>query len=256
MNDQAFVEDRSVLTRQARAPDQVVTYDHGPEHIADVWVGGAGAAQRPLVLIFHGGFWRPQYDRAHAAPMAEALAAAGWTVASAEYRRIPGAPDATLQDVSRALEIVPAKVRHHNGRVVLIGHSAGGHLALWVSAARGTPQLAGTLALGPAADLHLAHARNLGDGAAHAFLGTSPANRTDADPCLLASPAVPVTIVHGEADEIVPVALAESYLVAHPQTRLVRLPSVGHFAVIDPASEIWPVIVAELRALCSHGVPA
>ncbi len=256
MNDPTFVEDRSVLTREARAPDQVVSYDHGPEHVADVWVGAAGAAQRPLLLILHGGFWRPHYDRAHTRPMAEALAAAGWTVASAEYRRIPGEPDTTLHDVARALEIVPTRVRHHNGRVVLIGHSAGGHLVLWVSAARGTPLLVGTLALGAAADLHLAHERNLGDGAAHAFLGTSPANRADADPRRLASPAVPVTLVHGEADEIVPVALAESYVVAHPRTRLVRLPNVGHFAVIDPASSIWPVIVAELRALSSPEVPA
>jgi acetyl esterase/lipase len=249
MNPQSFVEDRSVLTRAARPADQVAKYGPGPEHIAEVWVGGPGADQRPLVLVLHGGFWRPHYDLAHTRPMSEAFAAAGWTVASAEYRRIPGEPDATLQDVSLALETIPTRVRHHNGRVVLIGHSAGGHLVLWLSATRGTPQLAGTLALGPAADLQLAHERNLGDGAAGAFLGTSPANRSDADPRRLASPAVPITIVHGEADEIVPVALAESYVAAHPHTRLVRLLRAGHFAVIDPKSDAWPAIVTELRAL-------
>src|SRR5262245_311791 len=186
MSIEAMVEDRSVLTRQARPADQVVRYGRGTDHFAEVWIGGSGARQRPLVLILHGGFWRPQYDLAHTRPMAEALAAAGWTVASAEYRRIPGEPDATLEDVSRALEIIPIRVHHHNGRVVLLGHSAGGHLVLWLSAARGMRQLAGTLALGPAADVQLAHERNLGDGAALAFLGTSPANRVDLDPRLLA----------------------------------------------------------------------
>jgi acetyl esterase/lipase len=251
MSGRPFVEDRSVLSRAARAPDEVVEYGEGRDQIADVWWGPADAAQRPLVLILHGGFWRPQYDRAHTRPMAEALAAAGWTVASAEYRRIPGEPDATLEDVSRALEIIPTRVARHNGRVLLIGHSAGGHLVLWLSAARRTPQLAGALALGPAADLRLAHERRLGDGAAQAFLGTSPVQRQDADPCRLASPAVPITIVHGELDEIVPIALADSYVAAHPQARLVRLAGAGHFAVIDPAGPAWPVVVAELRALCT-----
>jgi acetyl esterase/lipase len=251
MSGQPFGEDRSVLSRAARAPDEVVEYGHDRDQIADVWWGTAGADQRPLMLILHGGFWRPQYDRAHTRPMAEALADAGWTVASAEYRRVPGEPDATLEDISRALEIVPTRVGRHNGRVVLIGHSAGGHLVLWLSAARRTSQLAGTLALGPAADLRLSHELKLGDGAAQAFLGTSPAKREDADPCRLASPAVPITIVHGEQDEIVPVALADSYVAAHPRTRLVRLADAGHFAVIDPASAAWPVVVAELRALCT-----
>jgi acetyl esterase/lipase len=249
MSGRTFLEDRSVLSRAARAPDEVVEYGHDRDQIADVWWGSAGAEHRPLLLILHGGFWRPQYDRAHTRPMAEALAGAGWTVASAEYRRIPGEPDATLGDVSRALQIVPTRAGRHNGRVMLIGHSAGGHLALWLSAARSTSQLAGTLALGPAADLRQAHERGLGDGAAQAFLGTSPAQREDADPCRLASPAVPISIVHGEHDEIVPIALAESYVGKHPQARLVRLAGAGHFAVIDPSSAAWPVVVAELRAL-------
>ncbi|HKE44321.1 MAG TPA: alpha/beta hydrolase [Steroidobacteraceae bacterium] len=247
-----FVEDRSVLSRAARAPDQVITCGQDPDHIAEVWVGGAGADKQPLLLIIHGGFWRPQYDRAHTRPMAEALAAAGWTAASAEYRRIPGNPDATFEDVGRALQIVPGRVRHHNGRVVLIGHSAGGHLVLWLSAARRTPELSGTLALAPAADLRLAHQRNLGDGAAQAFLGITPASRTDADPCRLPSPDGPITIVHGAQDEIVPVALAESYVLTHPRTRLVRVADAGHFAIIDPASGAWPVVLAELRALSAE----
>ncbi len=158
-------DDLSVLTRPARAPDQIIAYGDDPDQVADVRFGAQDAEDRPLVLIVHGGFWRPQYDRAHTGPMAEAIAAAGWTVASTEYRRVPGDPDKTLQDVSDALAKLPAKISHHNGKVVLVGHSAGGHLVLWLTAARRTPTLVGTLALAPAADLQLADKLNLGDGA-------------------------------------------------------------------------------------------
>ena len=269
-------DDLSVLTRPARAPDEVVAYGSDADQIADVRFGTdrsaparreasdhhatpAGhaaradhahdASGRPLVLIVHGGFWRPQYDRVHTGPMAEAIAAAGWTVASIEYRRIPGDPDETLRDVSDALSKVPAKIARHNGKVVLVGHSAGGHLVLWLTAARGTPQLIGTLALAPAADLQLADELNLGDGATRLFLGADPKTRPDVDPRRLASPQIPTVVVHGDKDVVVRPAVADSYVAAHPSVRLVRLTGVGHFAVIDPLSAVWPTILDELHSL-------
>jgi acetyl esterase/lipase len=244
-----MADDRSVLTRAASPPDEVVAYGDNTEQIADVRFGDERAEQRPLMLIVHGGFWRPPIDRAHTGPMAEALVAAGWTVASAEYRRIPGDPDATLHDVGRAVEALPNLIGRHNGSAVLIGHSAGGHLVLWAAATSRVPTLAGTLALGPAADLCLAHELTLGDGAALAFLGTDPQSRADVDPRRLSSPERRTTIVHGEEDDIVPISLSESYVAAHPRTRLVRLPGIGHFAVIDPLSAAWPTVVQELQAI-------
>jgi acetyl esterase/lipase len=242
-------DDLSVLTRPARAPDEVVAYGTDADQLADVRFGAQGAHDRPLVLIIHGGFWRPQYDRAHTGPMAEAICKAGWTVASVEYRRVPGEPDKTLQDVSDALAKLPQKIAHHNGKVVLVGHSAGGHLALWLSAARPTPQLVGTLALAPAADLQLAHDLNLGEGAVQIFLGADPKTRPDVDPRQLPSPQVPITIVQGDRDVVVRPAVAESYAAAHPTVRLVRLIGGGHFAPIDPLSITWPTILQELRDL-------
>jgi acetyl esterase/lipase len=244
-----MTDDLSVLTRPARAPDEVVAYGAHPDHIADVRFGTDGAQNRPLVLIVHGGFWRPQYDRTHTGPMAEALSAQGWTVASIEYRRIPGDPDSTLSDVSTALLEVPARIQRHNGNVILIGHSAGGHLVLWLTVARRTPQLVGTLALAPAADLRLAHELNLGDGATLAFLGAAPATRPDADPRQLPTPQTPTTIIHGDKDVVVRPAVAESYVAAHPTVRLVRLTGVGHFAPIDPQSATWQTVLGELRRL-------
>ncbi len=245
----AFVDDRSVLTRAVAAPDTTVSYGTLPEQIADVRFGDERAIHRPLVVIVHGGFWRPSIDRMHTGPMAVALAEKGWTVAAIEYRRIPGQPDATIEDVRNALVTLPERIAKHDGRVLVVGHSAGGHLTLWAASARPTERLVGALALGPAADLRLAHERNLGDGAAMAFLGVDPEQRADIDPKRMPSPQIPTTIVHGLQDEIVPVALAESYVESHPQVKLLRLRDAGHFAVIDPRSHEFPSVRKELERL-------
>jgi acetyl esterase/lipase len=242
-------EDRSVLERPATPPDEVVTYGSEPEHIVDVRYGSEGANARPLAVLIHGGFWRPRYDRVHLGPMAMALAAGGWTVANVEYRRVPHHPNITVGDVTAALQALPGKVGRHNGRMIAIGHSAGGHLALWAAARRPSAQLHGALALAPAADLQLAHDLNLGDGAAFAFLGEAPAARTDLDPKRMPPPEIGATIIHGDADDIVPLAVGESYVATHSRARLVRLAGVGHFAVIDPLSAVWPTVVAELERL-------
>ena len=247
----AFIDDRSVLTREVAAPEASVSYGALPQHVADVRFGDERAIHRPLVVIVHGGFWRPTIDRAHTGPMAVALAKSGWTVAAIEYRRIPGQPDATLEDVREALVTLPERVAKHDGRVLVVGHSAGGHLTLWAASTRPTEKLVGALALGPAADLRLAQQRNLGDGAALAFLGVDAEQRADIDPRQMPSPQIKTTIVHGLHDEIVPIALAESYVEAHPQARLLRLGNAGHFAVIDPRSHEWPAVRRELEQLLS-----
>ncbi len=94
---------------------------------------------------------------------------------------------------------------------MLIGHSAGGHLVLWLSAVRRSPALHGALALAPAADLQLAHDLNLGDGAVALFLGAVPSTRKDVDPKQLPSPKTPTTILHGEKDVVVRLPVSESY---------------------------------------------
>ena len=242
-------DDDSVLTRAAAAPDLTVAYASAAEQIADIRYGGEGADRRPLLLLVHGGVWRPAYDRSHSGPMSQALASAGWTVATIEYRRVPGKPDLTLQDVRRALQALPALTNRHNGNRVLIGHSAGGHLVLWAGAtATGLP-IKGVLALAPAADLELSHERGLGDGAVHAFLGADPRARPDVDPRRLPRPQAAVTIVHGARDDIVPVEISRSYVAVHRDTRLVELPDAGHFAVIDPLSAAWQTVLTELTRL-------
>ncbi len=243
-----MTEDLSVLSRSASAPDCTLRYGPEPDQVADVRTGVRGA-QLPLIVLIHGGFWKPAYDRSHAQPMAQALAADGWSVLTLEYRRIPGQPDAMLQDIVGAIRELPGTIDNHNGQLLLVGHSAGGHLVLWAAANAVSDALCGVLALAPVADLELAQRLNLGDGAVLRFLGVAAADRADVDPMRLAAPTIAVTVLHGELDEVVPLAVAQSYCAACPNTRLALLDCAGHFALIDPLNGAWKELLRELERL-------
>jgi pimeloyl-ACP methyl ester carboxylesterase len=140
-------------------------------------------------------------------------------------------------------------VTDHDGRVLVAGHSAGGHLALLAAATMSASGLAGVVALAPVADLERADRMGLGDGACQAFLGCQASARSDLDPVSLPTPAVPTTIVHSATDSIVPIEVSEAYVAAHPTTRLVVTPTGGHFGVIDPLAPAWQAVVEELRGI-------
>jgi acetyl esterase/lipase len=247
-------EDRSILSRPAPAPDDVVRYGPAPAEVADVRSGGTAARARPLLVIVHGGFWRPAFDRTHVQPMATVLAEAGWTTVVPEYRRAPGDPDASVGDVHAAVRSLPrstAVTGLSDGRVLLVGHSAGGHLALQAAAADGIQDLVhGVLALAPVADLRLAEALALDGDAVRAFLGGPAARRPDLDPARQADPACRVHLLHGADDAVVPPELSEAYLAAHPGAAFSTVAS-GHFALIDPRTDVWPEVPAVLTDLGS-----
>ncbi|NEA32212.1 alpha/beta hydrolase [Streptomyces sp. SID13031] len=236
-------EDRSVLTREARDPDEELQYGKYPEQMVDVWHADD---DRPVIVFLHGGFWRPEYDRIHVRPLCEALADRGWPVASIDYRREPGNPDSTANDVRDALDKLPDLMDLHAG-FILAGHSAGGQLALWAAATFNPIRLRGVVALAPVADLLLADRLELDKTAVQDFLGGGV--RNDLDPTHLPAPIRPVTLIHGTTDPRVPISVSESYAGSHPTARLVRAEGVGHFELIDPHSEAWPYVTAELTRL-------
>ena len=239
--------DDDVLTRLAPEPDAVVEWGPGEHDVAEVQLGGD---DRPLVLIVHGGFWRPTYDVTHVRAMSHGLAAVGFTAAALEYRRIPGDPDATLADVRVALRVLPVEMRgRHDGRVIVVGHSAGGHLALWAASVAPASGLVGTVALAPVADLLAASRARLGDGAVEAFLGAAPQSRGDLDPVRMISSPHPVVLVHGLDDRSVPASQSEAYVAAHPDARFVALPGESHLGLIDPLSTAWPQVVAAITSV-------
>lgn len=249
-----MIEDRSPLSVTTPEPEHVVRYGDHDDAIADVWSGGADAGQRPLVVFLHGGFWRPEYDRKHARGACATIAGHGFTTAAAEYRREPGRPDLMIDDVTLAVARLPELVSGHDDRVVVVGHSAGGHLALLA----GSGSIAGAdavVALAPVADLALAHELVLGRGAVAAFLGTGADERADLDPTRLPHPTIPVTVVHGGEDEIVPISIAESYVAAHPATVLIDLPEAGHFTMVVPSDPGFAAVLGAIRDAADASSP-
>ncbi len=244
-------EDRSVLGRPGRPPDDEWRFRPGPDGVADVY-RPAGPRQGDVVLV-HGGFWRSEYDRHHLRAMATALASVGYLVLLPEYRREPGRPDLAVTDLRQVLATTgstdgPGLTNHP----VLVGHSAGGHLALLL-AADPEQRAAGCLALAPVADLAAADEEQLDGGAVRDFLGGPAASRRDLDPALGPPPAIPVRIVHGERDALVPLRLSQRYASA-TGTPLLALPDAGHFELIDPDSTAWPTVLSELASLAGPRV--
>ncbi len=246
--------DRSVLDREARWPDAVVRYGDHADALLDLHLPADPSRSR-VVLLLHGGFWRSQWDRKHTRPMAEALTEQGFIVATPEYRRTGagGGWPATFDDIRTVAERLPDLM----GRVDLtytpprvVGHSAGGHLALWLASQPVT--LDRCVALAPVADLGRAHLLNLDGGATDALMGGGPSDYPEryaaADPMRRSTAEVPVTILHGTADRQVPIELSRGYAQAHPGSQLVELTGLDHFALIDPASAAWAAVVEALSS--------
>ncbi|MGC4880139.1 alpha/beta hydrolase family protein [Micromonospora sp. DT43] len=256
---------RSVLTRPAPEPDVTVAYGDHPDQVADLRrPSGAGPA-RPLVVVVHGGFWRAEYDRRHAGPLAAALAADGYPVAQLEYRRTgqpgggwPGTFTDALAGIAAlpelAAEALPGRVSRT--APILIGHSAGGHLALY-AAATAPSTVGGVLALAPVADLAEAYRLDLDSGAVAALLGGGPADFPDryaaTDPRSLVPVRTRTVVVHGSEDQQVPVAMSRDFVAAAraagSDIALVELPGCEHFGLIDPESSAWPRVLDVLRSL-------
>ena len=203
---------------------------------------------RNTLVMLHGGFWGQAYDRTHLRSYAAHRADAGWAVVTPEYRRVGGDggwPETfdDVRELARQLpELLGEAAPDTAGKpIVLSGHSAGGHLALWLAAAEPPAGLASVLALAPVANLRAAHEDRLGGDAALALMRVppevDPPRWLAADPTRLPAPAVPVTIFHGRRDTVVPVGQSYGYRVRHPGTRLVVF-DCAHFELIDPDARV------------------
>lgn len=211
---------------------------------------------RGTVVVLHGGFWKAAYGAELGEPLALRLADRGWAAWNLEYRRVGngGGVPATLDDVHAGIERLAA-LDVDLGRVVTLGHSAGGQLAAW-AAARGRfdrwagPRVAVTDVISQAGVLDLAAADRaaLGAGAVAAFVGGTvddPAYARayrEADPSQQLPLDVPVRCVHARDDATVPLSQSESYVArataAGAVAELIEVEG-GHYGVIDVTSPAW-----------------
>jgi acetyl esterase/lipase len=237
-------------------PD-VHRYGPDPSQVADLHLPD-GPGPWPVAVLLHGGFWRERYDRSLMDGLCIDLAAAGWAAWNLEYRRIGGGRGgwpATFDDVSAGIDFLgnwhsagaPIDIR----RVVAIGHSAGGHLALW-SATRERPRVRVTAVVGQAAVSDLARASRLGlsGGAADELMGGPPDRVPEryaaGSPGERLPLGVPALLVHGGRDDTVPVALSRELhaaaVAAGDRCELVVLEDDGHYEHLDPAAPAWGTV--------------
>lgn len=235
-------------------PDATVRYAAHDDAVIDLHLPATrpvGQDQRTVVLV-HGGFWKPAYDRRHTRPMARALADAGWLVATPEYRRVRagGGWPVTAEDVHLAVARLPELLEGLDlpaGPLTVMGHSAGGHLALWLTTTELPIERA--VALAPVCDLREAIRLRLGSDATLAFLDGADPEAADPMALLERRPTASIAIVHGVDDDVVPVSLSRGFVQRHPWVDLYEVPG-EHFGVIEPDSAAWPTVA---RTLAPNG---
>jgi dipeptidyl aminopeptidase/acylaminoacyl peptidase len=231
------------------------SYGADPSQFGELYAP-AGTRRPGTVVIIHGGFWRAQYDLSLGAPLAADLVARGYTVWNLEYRRVGdgGGWLTTSADIAAGIDQLET-VGVDTSRVVAIGHSAGGQLAVW-AAGRSTVALTAVVAQAGVLDLATAADTGVGGTAVPDFLGGSPAQLparyAEADPIQRVPAPVPVLCVHGRADANVPFAQSTAYVAAAQKAggraTLAEVPG-DHFSLIDPTSVAWQTVVDALPGL-------
>lgn len=259
--DASTRDPKDILDRTAPPPARTTAYGSDPAQVYDVRLPD-GAVKDTGVVVVHGGFWRERFDRTHAGCQAQAFADAGHPVAVLEYRRtgMPGGGwPGTGDDVAAAVAALRADPDLPE-QLVLVGHSAGGHLVTWAASQPWGADLAGVVSLAGVVDLRAAFDQRLGDGAVEAFMGGAPQALPEAyaaaDPSLHV-PRAPVALVHGADDDVVPAAISRSYaerVGEVPGAAPVALEVVEgceHFGLIDPEHPAFAVVLAAVSRLAS-----
>jgi acetyl esterase/lipase len=210
-----------------------------------------GDASAPLLVLLHGGFWRMPYGREEFDGIIPGLLKAGYGVANVEYRRVGeegGGWPGTGADVLAAIDFLKARAGLQAPPLILVGFSAGGHLALWASRER--PGLKGVAALAPITDLHEAAVLKLGKGAVRELLGGLPkewsADFAQVNPIERPRVGVPEVVIHGVQDDAVPVEMSRRY-VREVGSQLIEVEGEGHGAHLDPGSGCHAALVDVLQ---------
>ncbi|MEA2253878.1 MAG: hypothetical protein QOG70_4120 [Solirubrobacteraceae bacterium] len=237
-------------------------HSHGSDpHQFSVLRVPAGDGPHPVAVLIHGGFWRDRYGLDLMEPLSADLVARGWATWNVEYRRLGsgGGFPRTTDDVAAAIDaLADLDAPLHLDRVVAIGHSAGGHLALWAAGRRDARVgLAGAVGQGAVSDLEEAHRLGLGDDVVAQFVGAAPQEAPEryrhASPVARVPTGVPVLLVHGEADDRVPASLSRRYAdaarAAGDVVEVVLRSGEGHFEHLDPSSAAWTAVVDWLERL-------
>jgi len=259
-----------VLSRPAPPADRRIHYGQGSQQFGDLWLPPQ-AGKAPLVVFFHGGWWRSEYDLGYAGHLCADLKRQGIAVWSVEYRRVGstgGGWPATFQDAAAGFDYAATLAESYSldlSRVVTMGHSAGGHLAFWIAGRhhidphseifepRPQVPLRAAIALAGAVDLRLtidlsgyftfAHDKR----EVYALMGGPPAGVPDrykaGNPGDLLPIHIPQALIQGTDDGQIPPELpsrwAELARRNGDTASVTIIPGADHFDVVDPESPAW-----------------
>ena len=270
-----------VLTRPAPVADHRIFYGEGPCQFGELWIPRTeeGASGSPLVVFFHGGWWKSKYDLEYAGHLCAALKSMRIAVWSVEYRRVGetgGGWPMTFEDAAAGLEFVATLAQSYSidlERVIAMGHSAGGHLAFW-SAGKGRIEaagemklaasrikLVGAIALAGAVDLRMTMELAGEDVFAHdrdeisALMGGTaevvPERYGRGNPGDLLPFGVPQILIQGTEDDQIPPGLparwARAAGEAGDDVTVKMIPGADHMDVVDPESKAWEVVRAAVH---------
>lgn len=258
--------DSPANSKEGMAP-QRYAYGSDPSQFAELYLPTGEA--RGVIVIIHGGFWRSRYTLDLGVPLAEDLASRGFACWNLEYRRVGngGGWPQTFEDVAAGIDLLSSVAEEHGlntSTTTALGHSAGGHLAVWAAGRSSLPAdapgggvpavpLTGVVSQSGVLNLQRAHEERLGNGAVRDLLG-----KPDGEKCRLADPMtaiplpVPVLALHGKEDTTVPLSQSQSYvdaaLAAGATAELEQIPG-DHFAMITPGTAAWSQVVVAVERL-------
>lgn len=262
------------LKELAKAPaGQKISYGADPLQFGELHLP-EGPGPHPVVINIHGGCWLAEYDIAHSRALANALAKEGIAVWNLEYRRVGnegGGWPGTFLDVANGADHLRTLAQEHPldlSRVVAMGHSAGGHLALWLAARPKVPatseihtkdpiKMTGVVALAPAPELDALHAKKVCGYVVDKLMSGGPDGQPDRYRAAMPSAMLPLGVRHvvlvGKLDKgfgwVGEAYAAKATSAGDPLMELVQAPEAAHFEVIDPASTSWPLVVKSTKEL-------
>jgi acetyl esterase/lipase len=245
--------DPSRAVPEGSAP-RTIAYGAAASQFGELSLPAGAESMPPVVVLIHGGFWSASFGLDLMRPLANDLTSRGYAVWNIEYRRLGedgGGYPGTLHDVAAAVDELAVVADDHAldvGRVALVGHSAGGHLALW---AAGRPNQLVTAAVaigqGPVVDLVAGARAGLGGGAVTALLGATPDDQPERYVAATPTTATEtkLVVVRGSDDSVVP---ARFTLPAEGagDIEVIDIAGDDHFDLIDPASSSWAAVISAL----------
>jgi acetyl esterase/lipase len=265
-----------LLARPRPKPTRVVSYGPDPNQTAELWLP-QGRGPHPVVVLIHGGCWLASVaDHSYFAYAAEDLRQRGLAVWNIEYRRVDqpgGGYPGTFEDVATALDHLPAEARkaHLSLRhVVVAGHSAGGHLALWAAARHRLPRssplyrphplkIAGVVDIAGIPNLETdTHTACGAEPIAPLVGAASPARPdvyADTSPAHMLPIGAPMVVIHGAADHTVAPAVGQAFVEAARaagDTVAFHTPPGAHVEEVTPGEPAWADAAAAIIAF-AHG---